>query len=93
MAGPRAGWEPTATSSAPRSPQRDAGDGVVVLGDLGSAILTVRAVLEDGGNGHVALADAPLVEGAVAAAVASSASLGLADVLRCAEEANGASKL
>ena len=71
----------------------DAGDGVVVLGDLGSAILTVRAVLEDGGNGHVALADAPLVEGAVAAAVASSASLGLADVLRCAEEANGASKL
>jgi PTS hybrid protein len=71
----------------------DAGQGVVVLGDLGSAILTVRAVLEESGNGHVALADAPLVEGAVAAAVAASASLELADVVRCAEEASGASKL
>src|SRR2546425_891939 len=46
----------------------DQGDGVVVLCDLGSAILTVRHVLE--GNGHgksVRLADAPLVEGAIAA--------------------------
>jgi dihydroxyacetone kinase phosphotransfer subunit len=72
--------------------QADAGAGVVVIGDLGSAILTVRAVLE-GGNGHVALADAPLVEGAVAAAVAASAGLELRDVLRSAEEAKGASKL
>ena len=71
----------------------DAGDGVLVLGDLGSAILTARAVLEDSGNGHVLLADAPLVEGAVAAAVAASAGLGLSDVRRCAEEASGASKL
>src|SRR4051812_50133498 len=46
----------------------DQGSGVVVLGDLGSAILTVRHVLERHGNGHVRLADAPLVEGAVAAA-------------------------
>ncbi len=71
----------------------DAGDGVIVLGDLGSAILTVRAVLEGAENGHVALADAPLVEGAVAAAVAASAGLELSDVLRCAEEAGGATKL
>jgi PTS hybrid protein len=71
----------------------DTGDGVLVLGDLGSAILTVRAALEESGNGHVVLADAPLVEGAVAAAVAASAGLGLTDVQRCAEEASGASKL
>lgn len=71
----------------------DAGDGVLVLGDLGSAILTVRAALEESGNGHVVLADAPLVEGAVAAAVAASAGLGLSDVKRSAEEASGASKL
>ena len=71
----------------------DAGDGVVVLGDLGSAILTVRTVLEDAGNGHVVLADAPLVEGAVAAAVAASAGLVLSEVRRSAEEAGGASKL
>ena len=71
----------------------DAGQGVVVLGDLGSAILTVRAVLEGTENGHVALADAPLVEGAVAAGVAASAGLELKDVLRSAEEASGVPKL
>jgi PTS hybrid protein len=71
----------------------DAGDGVLVIGDLGSAILTVRAVLEGAANGHVVLADAPLVEGTVAAAVAASAGLDLSGVQRCAEEAAGASKL
>ena len=70
----------------------DTGSGVVVLGDLGSAILTVRSVLEHG-NGSVRLADAPLVEGAVAAAVVASAGAGLDDVARAAEEARGATKL
>jgi PTS hybrid protein len=63
----------------------DRGDGVVVLGDLGSAILTARAVLED--REGVRLVDAPLVEGAVAAAVSASGGLGLEDVVRAAEEA------
>ena len=45
----------------------NSGDGVVVIGDLGSAILTVRHVLERHANGNVRLADAPFVEGAVAA--------------------------
>jgi phosphoenolpyruvate---glycerone phosphotransferase subunit DhaM len=71
----------------------DGGDGVVVLCDLGSAILTVRHVLERSSNGHVVLADAPLVEGAVTAAVVSSAGSSLDDVTRAAEEARGASKL
>jgi len=71
----------------------DRGDGVVVLCDLGSAILTVRHVLERSSNGHVVLADAPLVEGAVTAAVVSSAGSSLEDVTRAAEEARGASKL
>ena len=71
----------------------DAGDGVVVLGDLGSAILTVRHVLDRNGNGHVRLADAPFVEGAVAAAVTASVGSSLDDVARAAEEARGASKL
>ena len=71
----------------------DRGDGVVVLCDLGSAILTVRHVLERSSNGHVVLADAPLVEGAVTAAVVSSAGTSLQDVVRAAEEARGASKL
>jgi phosphoenolpyruvate---glycerone phosphotransferase subunit DhaM len=72
----------------------DRGEGVVVLGDLGSAILTVRAVLEAaGGNGHVRLLDAPLVEGAVAAAVAASAGLPIDDVAGAAEEARAVPKL
>jgi dihydroxyacetone kinase phosphotransfer subunit len=70
----------------------DGGDGVVVLCDLGSAILTVRHVLERG-NGRVVLADAPLVEGAVTAAVVSSAGSSLEDVAKAAEDARGASKL
>ena len=72
----------------------DQGAGVVVLGDLGSAILTVRHVLErHNGSGSVRLVDAPIVEGAVAAAVTASANMPLDDVARSAEDARGAGKL
>ena len=71
----------------------ESGDGVVVLADLGSAVLTVKHLLEARPNGHVRLADAPLVEGAVAAAVMSAAGQSLDDVVRAAEEARGARKL
>jgi phosphoenolpyruvate---glycerone phosphotransferase subunit DhaM len=72
----------------------DKGDGVIVLGDLGSAILTVRTVLEErAGNGQVRLVDAPLVEGAVAAAVVASAGRPVDEVASAAEEARGAGKL
>jgi len=71
----------------------DAGQGVVVLADLGSSILTVRHLLEEGRrNGHIRLVDAPFVEGAIAAAVMSSAGQDLEDVARAAEEARSASK-
>ncbi len=70
----------------------DCGQGVVVLADLGSAILTVRHLLEGPANGHVRLVDAPFVEGAVAAAVMSAAGQSLEDVARAAEDARGASK-
>jgi phosphoenolpyruvate---glycerone phosphotransferase subunit DhaM len=72
----------------------DQGAGVVILGDLGSAILTVRHVLErHNGNGTVRLVDAPIVEGTVAAAVTASANMPLDDVARSAEDARGAGKL
>jgi PTS hybrid protein len=72
----------------------DQGSGVAVLCDLGSAILTVRSVLEGGSsNGSVRLADAPLVEGAVAAAVMASTGCSLDDVVDAAEEARVANKL
>ncbi len=72
----------------------DQGAGVVILGDLGSAILTVRHVLErHNGNGSVRLVDAPIVEGAVAAAVTASANMPLDVVAKSAEDARGAGKL
>jgi len=72
----------------------DQGNGVVVLGDLGSAFLTVRSVLESGSNGNVIrVADAPLVEGAIAAAISSSAGQSLDEVAGAAEETRGAKKL
>ncbi len=73
----------------------DQGDGVLMLCDLGSAILTVREVLDGNGNGngHVRLVDAPFVEGAVAAAVIASSGAPLDEVARAAEEARDARKL
>jgi phosphoenolpyruvate---glycerone phosphotransferase subunit DhaM len=72
----------------------DLGQGVVVLADLGSSILTVRHLLEERHiNGRIRLVDAPFVEGAIAAAVMSSAGQQIEDVARAAEEARGANKL
>ncbi len=72
----------------------DSGEGVVVLADLGSSILTVRHLLDEGrADGHIRLVDAPFVEGAIAAAVMSSAGQELDDVAKAAEEARGARKL
>ncbi len=70
----------------------DGGHGVVVLADLGSAVLTVKHVLEGRPNGHVRLVDAPFVEGAVAAAVMSAAGQSLDEVASAAEGARGARK-
>lgn len=71
----------------------DAGAGVLVLPDLGSAVLIVRALLEDLPDAHVALADAPFVEGAVAATVAAATGADLASAAAAAQEAWHARKL
>lgn len=75
--------------------QADQGAGVVVLADLGSAVLSVKACLADGAADgvDVMLADAPLVEGAIAAAVAASIGADAAAVRRAAEEAWDVRKL
>ncbi len=68
--------------------------GVVILPDLGSSVLTVRALLgEEDFAGPVAVADAPFVEGAVAATVAAAAGGDVKAVLQAAEEARHARKL
>ena len=73
--------------------EADSGEGAVVLCDLGSAIMTAETAVEfldDEARERVRIADAPLVEGAVAAAVAAGAGGALADVLAAAESARGA---
>ncbi|WP_059008384.1 PTS-dependent dihydroxyacetone kinase phosphotransferase subunit DhaM [Streptomyces specialis] len=67
----------------------DRGAGVVVVADLGSAVLTVRAMLAEDGElpRDTRLADAPVVEGAVAALVGASAGADLASVVAAAEDA------
>jgi multiphosphoryl transfer protein len=67
----------------------DSGDGVLVLMDLGSAVLSAETALDlltPEQRGRVLLCEAPLVEGAVAAAVAARLEAPLADV---ATEARG----
>jgi len=71
----------------------EAGAGVLVLPDLGSAVLTVLAMLEDRQGPRVLLADAPFVEGAVAATVTAAAGADLKAVATAAEEAWHARKL
>lgn len=70
----------------------DTGDGAVLLADLGSAVMTAETAVEfldDEQRGRVRLADAPLVEGTVAAAVAAQGGRALAAVLQEAESAAG----
>ena len=71
----------------------EAGAGVLVLPDLGSAVLTVRAMLADEPGARVVLADGPFVEGAVAATVTAAAGADLKTVAQAAEEAWHARKL
>jgi dihydroxyacetone kinase phosphotransfer subunit len=75
--------------------EADTGNGVLVLADLGSAILSVKAALASGDmdGTHAQLADAPLVEGAIAAAVAASIGQDLDAVRAAAEEAWSVRKL
>lgn len=79
-----------------------AGAGVLIIPDLGSAVLTVRTLLIDlhddevgayGPFGPVEVADAPFVEGAVAAAVTAASGAPLPAVRAAAEEARDARKL
>ncbi|MDQ8702614.1 PTS fructose transporter subunit IIA [Streptomyces sp. LHD-70] len=69
----------------------DRGAGVALLVDLGSAVLTVKALLAEGDElpDGARLVDAPFVEGAVAAVVTASAGADLNAVETAAREAYG----
>ncbi|WP_227820062.1 dihydroxyacetone kinase phosphoryl donor subunit DhaM [Agromyces aureus] len=71
--------------------EADSGAGAVVLCDLGSAILTTETALDfldDETRTRVVIADAPLVEGGVAAAVAAEAGEPIDAVVAAARSAN-----
>ncbi|KAD4059632.1 HPr family phosphocarrier protein [Arthrobacter yangruifuii] len=68
----------------------DSGEGTVLLTDLGSAVMTAESALEfldPEQQPRVRMADAPLVEGTVAAAVAAQTGRNVAEVTAAAESA------
>lgn len=75
----------------------DQGDGVLLIPDLGSSVLSALSVLADlddkPDSPTVMIADAPFIEGAVAAAVAASRGLNLTAVAAAAREARNLRKL
>lgn len=62
-------------------------DGVAVLMDMGSAVMTTEMVLEDLPYEDVRMVDCPIVEGAVAATVSSLGGLDLKSVVEDAMSA------
>ena len=71
-------------------------EGVVVLVDIGGAVISVEMALEGidpTDRDKVVIADAPLVEGAIMAATQASLGAGLLEVKKMAEEARLITKL
>ena len=72
----------------------DSGDGVLVFADLGSAVLSAQLAIDElvdeQHRSSVRIADAPLVEGAVIAAIQASTGSSLDEV---AEAARGAATM
>ena len=72
----------------------DQGDGVLILCDFGSSILSAETAVELLGDGcRVRIADAPLVEGAVAAAVEAGGGSDLKECCLAAESARDYHKI
>ncbi|WP_416196452.1 dihydroxyacetone kinase phosphoryl donor subunit DhaM [Selenomonas sp.] len=71
----------------------DQGDGVAILMDMGSAVMTAEMVCEALDDTKIRLLDAPLVEGAVLAAVESQMGTSLDDLAAKIGEAREVRKL
>jgi len=67
-------------------------DGVIILPDIGSAVMTTEMVLEDLDRPNVKMIDCPLVEGAVLAAVESVGSRSLEEILLRMKEVRATKK-
>ena len=68
-------------------------DGVILLMDLGSAVMTAEMVLESLEGQKLAMADCPLVEGAVVTAVNAAGGMSFDDILKELEKVRDMKKL
>lgn len=68
-------------------------EGVAILFDMGSAIMTTEMVVEAFDGVTIKMVDAPLVEGAIAAAIAAQCGMDLDMVILSANQAYGMNKL
>ncbi len=71
-------------------------DGVIVIGDIGSSINAIKEVIKSYSpyqQENIILADCPMIEGALAAAVIASVGMPLCEVLRQAEDAKSLKKV
>lgn len=72
------------------------GDGVLIIPDLGSAVMSAEMAIEDlreDVRKKVCMADAPFVEGAMAAAMEASFGKNLEEVKKAAEDTRGMKKI
>ena len=67
-------------------------DGVIVMPDMGSSVMTTEMVLEDLERDNVVMVDCPLIEGAVLAAVESAGGKSLAEITELVEKSRTAKK-
>jgi phosphoenolpyruvate---glycerone phosphotransferase subunit DhaM len=91
----RLGTSAPLIAEAIRSALTAGADGVLVLVDLGSAVLSLELALDELGaadRARVQVSDAPLVEGAVLAAVQASVGAGIDEVAEAAIGARGMAK-
>jgi dihydroxyacetone kinase phosphotransfer subunit len=68
-------------------------DGAVILMDMGSAVMTAEMVIENMPERKIRMLDCPLVEGAVVAAVGSSANQSLEEIAESVQDVASEKKL
>lgn len=68
-------------------------DGVIMLMDMGSAVMTAEMVIESMEGRKLAMADCPVAEGAVTAAVGSESGASLEEILADLEQVGTQKKL
>lgn len=67
-------------------------DGVIVLMDMGSSVMTTEMVLEAYGSHKVAMADCPVVEGAVVATINAQAGMSREEILESLKDVGTTAK-